>query len=462
MNKNKALIKKPLFSTLMKLSWPIMVGESMHLMYNLADTFWIGRLGADFLAAITVSFPLIFLFFSVGIGFSIAGISLVSQYTGAEQTKKANLAAAQTLMVAITISIIFSIIGSIYGENLLNMLGAEAEILPYAWSYFRIILFVIPLMFTFFIFSATMQAIGDTKTPMYIQLITVTINIIFDPILIFGWGIFPQLGIAGAAIATAITNLIATLISIYVLFSGKKGIHLKLHHLKPDWKMIKKIIRIGLPAALGEAALATAISVLTSLVAGFGTFVLAAYGVAGRITSMIRMPAIGISRATGVLVGQHLGAEQPDQAEKTSWISAGLIFGVMTLVAVIMLLVAPPLVGLFAQETEVIDIGTKYLRIAGFAFSFLGVQMVLGGALSGAGKTMQQTFFNLMTLWGFQVSLSYLLAYQAGMQESGIWWGIFAAKLLGATIMCLWFRKGTWKSRVIENEPEAKVAAEIG
>ena len=445
------LIDKPILPTIARLSWPIMVGESLQLMYNLADTFWVGRLGPEYLAAITVSFPLIFLFFSVGIGFSLAGIALVSQHTGAGNKDKANLVTGQVLLFAIITSISFSILGLLFGENLLALMGAEADILPHAWAYFRIITAGIPLMFVYFIFSSVLQGIGDTKTPMYLKLFTVGINIILDPFLIFGWSIFPDLGIAGAAVATIISRFFAFSIAIYVLFNGINGIKLHIHDLKPNWRIIKKIIRIGFPAAIGESGLAIAFSFLTSIVAGFGTVALAAFGVVNRITSIIRMPAMGIGRATSVLVGQHLGADQPDEAEKTSWLSAGIILLIMIIIAIIMLFAAPFLVNLFTDESEVIELGSYYLRIIGFGFAFLGVQMVLRGALSGAGKTVQQTFFNLMTLWVFQIPLSYIFAHYLGMEVIGIWWGIFTAKLLGMTIMAIWFKRGTWKSKVIED-----------
>ncbi|MFW6270548.1 MAG: MATE family efflux transporter, partial [Bacillota bacterium] len=401
-SKRETIINQPVLPTLLKLSWPIMVGESMQLMYNLADTFWVGRLGAEFLAAITVSFPLVFLIFSIGIGFSIAGIALVSQYEGANQHENANLAAGQILAFAMMFSIVFGTIGLVFGEYLLSLIGADEEILPYAWSYFRIIVAGMPLTFIYFIFSSVMQGIGDTKTPMYLKIIAVGANVILDPFFIFGWSIFPELGIAGAAVATVITRFLAAAIGIYILFTGRKDIHLHLYHMRPHWKMIKKIIMIGFPAAVGDSGLAIAVTFMTSIVSGFGTVTLAAYGVANRITSVLRMPAMGVGRATGVIVGQHLGADQPDEAEKVSWMSSGIILALMLGLAILMLLIAPWLVGLFASETEVINIGTTYLRIVSFGFAFLGVQNVLSGSLSGAGKTVQQTFFRLLTLWVFQ------------------------------------------------------------
>ncbi len=451
-SQSEKIIDKPLLPTLLRLSWPIMVGESMQLMYNLADTFWVGRLGAEFLAAITVSFPIVFLIFSIGIGFSISGIALISQYEGAGQHEKANLAAGQILAFSIMFSVVFGTLGVILGEPLLSLIGADEQILPYAWSYFRIIVAGMPLIFIYFIFSSVMQGIGDTKTPMYLKLFTVGLNVILDPFFIFGWSIFPELGIAGAAVATVITRFLAAVIGIYILFAGRKDIHIGFSHLKPDWYMLKKIIMIGFPAAVGASGLAVAVTFMTSIVAGFGNIALAAYGVANRITSILRMPAMGMGRATGVIVGQHLGADQPDEAEKVSWMSSGIILIIMLGIALIMLLLAPWLIALFTDEPEVIKVGAQYLKIGSFGFAFLGVQNILSGSLSGAGKTVQQTFFRLLTLWVFQLPMAYGLAYYMNMGETGIWWGIFTAKLIGLLVMAVWFKRGTWKSKVIEDQ----------
>ena len=447
------LTDKPILSTLFVLSWPIMIGEGMQLMYNLADTFWVGQLGSNELAAISLSFPLIFVMFSVGVGFSIAGTTLVSQHTGAQQTEKANKSAGQILIFSVLVSILFSTIGLLFGEDLLRLMGAEPQVLDPAWEYFRIILLGAPLMFVYFIFSSVMQGVGDTKTPMTIKIGTVLINIILDPFLIFGLWIFPQLGMAGAALATIISRLIAAAIGTVILFSGTKDIKLKITDLKPDKKIIGQIIKIGSPAAVGMSALSIALTVMTYIVTAFGTYALAAWGIVSRITSLIRLPSQGFSRSTGVLVGQNLGADKDDRAESAAWTGVGVVFIIMLFLAVLNLIFAPQIISPFTKEAEVIAVATKYLRIAGFAYAFLGVQMVISGALKGAGKTLEQMFFRVFTLWVLQIPLSYGLAHQAGWGVDGIWWGILLAKFLGCLTVVFWFRKGSWKQKIIKTEP---------
>ncbi len=447
------VIEKPILPTLFLLSWPIMIGEGMQLMYNLVDTLWIGQLGADELAAVSLSFPLIFVMFSVGAGFSIAGMSLVSQYTGAKRPEKANLVAGQILGFSVLISILFSAIGLMFGRELLGIMGAEPEVLNYAWEYFRIILIGAPLIFIYFIFSSVMQGVGDTKTPMKIKAGTVLFNIVIDPFLIFGWFFFPQMGVVGAAVATVFSRLIASGIAVYILFTKNKEIKLLPGHLIPDLSIIKKIIKIGTPAAVGMSALSIALAVMTYIVTMFGTFALAAWGIVSRITSFIRLPSQGISRSTGILVGQNLGADRSEEAEKSAWAGTGVVFLIMTGFAFAILFLAPFIISPFTNQPEVVGMGTDYLRVAGFAYMFLGIQMVLSGALKGAGQTFAQMFFRVLTLWLMQIPFSYFLAFRLDWGVDGIWWGIFFAKLIGCLLLIVWFKQGTWKKKVIESEP---------
>lgn len=448
-NNQQQIIGEPILPTLLKLSWPIVIGQGMHLMYQLADTFWVGRLGPEYLAAISLSFPLLFIVYSMGAGFSVAGVALVSQYTGAEKPKMASRATGQIFVVAILISIFFTAAALYFSETMFILIGAEEEVLPLALEYFRIYVSGIPIIFIYYIFSSVLEGIGDTITPMKIKMFTVVLNIILDPFLIFGWSVFPEMGIGGAALATVLSRLAAGLVGIYIMFWDLSAIKLSLKDFYPDLAMIKKIFKIGTPAALGDSAMAVALTVMTSIVAGFGTITLAAWGIANRITAVIRMPAFGMGRATGIMVGQHLGAEQPSEANKVSWLGTAVTFGSMLVVAVLFLFISPNLVSLFTEDISVINIGAEYLRISAFAFAFLGAQIVLSGALNGAGKTIQQTFFRLLTLWIFQIPLSYLLAYQFNFGRQGIWWGILLAKIIGLAILMVWFNKGSWQSKEI-------------
>ncbi len=443
------LVDRPVLPTLVRLAWPIVVGHLLHLTYQLVDTFWVGRLGAEPLAAISVAFPLIFIVFSLAAGFSIAGVALVSQNSGAAQKEEASLAAGQVIGFSLALALILAALGLIFGRPLLIWVGAGPEVLPLAWTYFSILTAGIPLIFVFFVFSAVLEGTGDTITPMKLKIASVLLNIVLDPLLIFGWLFFPEMGIAGAAVATVVSRFAAAVVGVYLLASGRRGITVRPRHLVPRPVLIKLVVRIGTPAALGTSAVAVAMTVMTSIVAAFGTYALAAWGVGNRVLSMIRMPSMGFARATGVLVGQHLGADQPRAATKTAWTGVGVNVGIMVLVVLAFQFGAGLVMRLFSQDVEVIEIGVQYLRWGALAYGFLAIQQVLGGALDGAGQTLQKMLFLLLNIWVLQIPLAAVFSTNLGLGVDGIWYAIFLAKLVGATSIAVWFVRGTWQRKVI-------------
>ena len=446
---NKSLVDQPVLPTLIRLAWPIMVGNAMHLMYNVVDTFWVGRLGPEPLAAVSVSFPLLFMVFSIAAGFSIAGIALVSQYTGAKDQEQASLAAGQVLVFCTALAGVLSALGLVFGQDLLRLLGTNPEIMPYAWQYFRIIVGGIPMIFIFFVFAAILEGIGDTVTPMKLKVGSLLLNIILDPFLIFGWWVLPEWGIAGAGAATVLSRTAATFVGLGMLLRGRGQLRLRLRHILPNGPMIRQIIRIGIPGSVALSTVSVTMALITGLVAQFGTHALAAWGVGNRVLAIIRMPSMGVARATGVLVGQHLGADQPVQAETTAWLGTGVVFGFMLCLAAAFFAFSEQIMLVFTREPGVIAIGVRLLRIGSFAYAFLGIQQVLGGALEGAGKTIAQSLFNLITLGLLQIPLAYGLAVTLDIGVHGIWWGMLAAKMLGAAAISIWFRRGTWQGKVI-------------
>lgn len=427
-----------------------MIGEFGQLAYNITDTLWVGRLGAEELAAISLSFPLLFIIISVGIGFNVSGEALISQHMGAGQRERANHAAGQVLAFCLMVSVVLAVIASIYGQQFLRLLGAADDVLPLAWSYVRIVAAGIPLTFIYFIFQAALRATGDTVTPTIIKVGTVAINVILDPLLIFGIGPFPFMGIAGAAVATVTARLVASVVGLFILFTGVRGeLHLRPEHMRLEMRTVKKIIRIGVPAAAGQTAIAFARTFLTGLVATFGTYSVAAWGVVNRVLSVVRLPGMGLARATTIMVGQHLGADNPRKAEQSAWAATYLIVGLLGVVALLMVIAAPHVVGLFNDEPEVISIGTEYLVIGVFGYLFLAVQQVICGGLRGAGNAGEQAVLRLLTQWGIQIPLAYWLATLFG--RPGIWWGITLSYAAGAVMSVLWFRVGTWKEKVIDD-----------
>ena len=444
------ILKGPIISTLFKLAWPVMIGNTMHVIYHLADTFWLGKLGASAVAALSIGFPLIFFMISIGSGITVAGTTLVAQYMGSGNRKMANKITGQIFTSVGLLSIILAVIGVIFNKKILQLMGAPAKILPEASAYLDIIFAGVPFMFVLFIFAALLRGYGDTKTPMKMMVFSTILNIILDPFLIFGIGFFPKLGVQGAAIATIFSRAVAGILGVYILFSGTKGLHLTWKSLKPDYHEIKKIFTLGLPSAGEHSVVALGMTVLMSIVSQFGTMVVAAYGIGSRILSVVMLPSRGLATATTTMVGQNLGAEQTDRAEKTAWTSSGIIFLLLTILAGLSNLFPAAIIRVFNSNPEVIEVGKSFLRVVGFSFGFLGVRFILGGSFRGAGNTVIAMILAIIALWGFRLPLAHFLSSYLQWGTRGIWWGMFFSNFITAIIAAVWFKRGGWKAKAIE------------
>ena len=445
-NENReAILNGSITETLFKLSWPIMVGNTMQVLYNLADTFWVGKLGANSVAAISVGFPLVFLLISIGGGMTIAGTTLVAQYTGSDDKEMANHAAGQIFILVVFLSIIFGTAGFIFDRTILGWIGAPQSIMADAVAYLDIIFAGVAFMFVFFVFTALLRGVGDTKTPMKMIVSSTIFNIVLDPFLILGWGFFPAMGVRGAALATVISRALAGVYGIYLLFTGKKGIKLKFKNLVPDFELQKRIIKLGTPSAAEQSIIALGMTFLMGIVSEFGTLAVAAYGIGNRILSVVMMPMRGLSMATTTMVGQTMGADDADRAEKIAWTAVGLTFGLMMILILITQIFPAQIISVFNDNSEVVEIGVAFLKIVGLSFGFLGVRIVIGGSFRGAGNTVAAMVLAVVALWGFRVPLAKLLSEYFQMGTTGIWWGMFISNFLSALIGAFWFKKGSWK-----------------
>ncbi len=443
------ILNGPITLTLMKLAWPIMITNGMQVLYNIADTFWVGKISAQAVAAISISFPVVFLFISIGAGINISGTTLVAQYTGAGESENADKVATQLFVFIFTLSVILSLTGYIFNENILHLIGAPENIMEQATSYLEIFFIGLPFMFLFFVFSALLRGVGDTKTPMKMMILSVIINLIADPFIIFGWSFFPKLGVRGAALATISSRAIAGLFGMYLLFSGKKGIHIKKKYLKPDLNMYKKILRIGIPSAGEKSMAAISIVLFMGIISRFGTMAVAAYGIGHRVMSVVRMPVRGFGRGTTTMVGQNLGADKIDRAERCSWIATAITFLALILIWVVMIIFPEQIIAVFNNNPEVIEIGSSYLVIAGFSFVFMGVRLVIGSAFRGAGNTMVAMVLAIIALIILRIPLSYFLSVNLNWGINGVWWGMLIANGIAAILGVYWFQKGSWKEKEI-------------
>lgn len=449
----------PLLPTMLRLAAPLVLAQMLQTVYNVVDTFWVGRIGPDAVAAITLSFPIIIFLISMAAGLTIAGTALVAQYTGAKQPEHAAKAAAQSLVAVIITSVGIGIVGILAAEFLLTLVGATPEVLPMAKSYFTIYLAGVPFVFLSFGYQSVLRGVGDTVTPLKLRAFATALNIILDPILIFGWLGVPAMGIAGAAVATVIALGIEGIWGTVLLLRGAGGLGFRREHFRPDWTVIRRIFRIGSPAALEMTAGTIGLSLMTAIVALSGMQAVAAFGIGMRLQSLILLPAFGIGMATTTMVGQNVGAGKPQRAEQAAWMAAAITFGTMAVFCVFGVLFPSTLIGIFNDDPEVLRYGTSYLQIAGPAISLMGIRIVISGAFRGAGNSVPAMVLSFVLVLLLEAPLAYLLAQVVGWGPNGIWWSNLVAGAVGAVWASLWFRRGRWKERAITRaEPNAPLA----
>ncbi|MFB6075989.1 MAG: MATE family efflux transporter [Candidatus Aenigmatarchaeota archaeon] len=464
MERREKILNDDIVKTLLTLAWPVMLGNTLHTAYNLADTFWLGKVGKEAVAASATSWPIIFLFISIGMGLSTAGVSLVSQYIGSNDHRKANKAAGQVLGLIFIISVITAVVGFFSSEWILRVVvGSPDEVLPLATTYLQIITLSLPVVFSFISFRFILRGIGDMITPMYILGTGVVLNAILDPLLIMGYGPFPAMGVAGAALATAITRIIASALGFYLLFSKKLDIILKLKDFKPEINWVKKIINISGPATIARAGSALGFVAMITLVSKFGTVAVSAYGIGSKVIQLVNITTWGFAGSTLTMVGQNIGAGNKERAEVIVKKSMLVAFVIMFIIAILVYFTRADIVSVFINNPNVVFEGSRFLAIFVFAIPFFGVFRILDSTYRGTGHTKSAMVLSLSRLWILRVGLSYLLAFSVmgiGFKLGivGIWWGMAIGNVIASGVSYIWFSIGKWKKKTIDEEDEQNVA----
>lgn len=450
--KERNLTEGSILSTLINLSVPIILANVLQSMYQLIDTFWLGRLGVNAVAAVSLSFPLLFLILSLGSGLTLAGSVIVAQAKGARNQKNVNYSSSQTVFVIFFVSILLSIVIFFVAEPLMRLIGAGPEILTDSVTYFKYSSFGFMFLFMFFVFQSLMRGIGNVWLPMYIVLGTVLLNLVLDPLFIFGFGSFEGMGVAGAAIASVITQGISAVIGIVILLKGKRGIKIKFSQMKWDFSWTKKMFALGIPSSLEQSTRAGAMTMLVVLVTSFGSEVVAAYGIGVRILSLVVIPALGFSIATTTLVGQNVGAKQIKRAEQVGDLSAKIAFFGLTGIGVLLFVFAEPITTFFVpNDPQVIKDGALFIKIMAPSFGLLGLQQVLNGVFNGAGFTQVSLLISIFGLWMIRFPIAYLLSNNTTLDEVGMWWSFPISNFMAAAVGFIYYKTGHWKGMLVKN-----------
>ncbi len=444
------------------LAWPLVVGNLLQTAYNLADMFWVGRVSPEAVAAISLMFPTAWLFVSVAMGITAAAVAVVSQHIGANEERAAEHAVGQTVILTIAVAVGLALIGYLIRNPLVWLIGARDQVFDLAVAYIEIIFIAIPFTFLFFAFRAVLRASGDTKTAMWLVAISAGLNIIIDPLFIleqdplFGFdGLFFGLGVEGAAIATLLSRIFAAVVGLYILLDGSWGIQLHLQDLRPDPSVLRRLIQVGYPGTADGLLRSLSAVALAALVARFGPIVTAAYGIGLRMMSVSWTVSGAVGQAAATGVGQNLGARTPDRAATVAWVGTAGTMGVLFGFGAIAFTFPGQLMRIFIGDAGVIAEGIEFLRIVAFSWGFFGGLMVIQGAFRGAGNTKEAMVLSFLSRWLLRIPVMWLLAYPLTWGATGLWWG-YTVTTVGAFIIgAVWFDRGSWRDRVVDESPPA-------
>ncbi len=455
--RQKLFLEGPIGRALLQLAIPIMAGNFLQTGYQLTDAFWVGRLGADAVAAVSISFPVTFLVIAMGAGLAMAGATLTAQYMGAGRQDMVNHVAAQTMMMVAISSTILGATGYFLSSHFLRLLGVTQEVHDGALSFMHVSFVGVIFVFLFAMFQALMRGVGQTKIPLIIVAGTVLLNFILDPLYIFGWGPIPAQGVRGAALATLTTQALAAFIGIAVFIRGSHGIHLTWRGFRPDYAYIKKAFLLGFPGSVELSTRGLGAIMMSFLVASFGTTTIAAYGIGINVLQFAMAPAMGLSMAVSTLVGQNLGARKIPRAARVGslGIASGFLF--LSTVGTGAYLLAPALVTLFVpNDPIVIREGAQFIRIMCLAWGGIGVQLCVIATFRASGNMLSAMVMALVTQWMFQFPLAFILSRHTELHAVGLWWSFPITNILGALVAVAWFAHGGWKhTRITEESREA-------
>jgi len=428
---------------------PVITGNALAVVMELTNAFFLGRLGPDALAAVTMSFAVIFFIMTFGSGLAIGTVALVARAYGEKNYRKAAHTGTQSILLGFAVSLVIGTAGFLVSPFLLGLMGAKGEILALANVYLRIIFGGLFLMFFMFQVNAIFQGAGDTLTPMKVGVFAMLLNIALDAILIFGLLGFPRLGVAGAALASLIARTLACALLGRILIRGRHAVRIKLDELSPDVKVMKRIFKVGFPGAVQMMIRSSSFVVLTGLAALFGPIVVAALGVGNRIFSVFLFPGFGFGAAASTLAGQNLGAGKPDRAEKSVLLACLYYVSLILVLAVPLFFLSERAAAVFNSDPDFVRATSDFIRFLTVSAIFLGPGLVFSHALQGAGATIYPMFITAVTLYGVQIPAAWFMAVHLKLGAHGIWMAMLAAHFVNAILMSVVFLRGRWKRKVL-------------
>jgi len=431
------------------LAIPMVLEMSMQSLFAVVDVFFVARLGPEAVAILGLSDSLLALVFSVAIGLCMGTTAMVARRIGEGSPAQASVAAVQAMATGLAVSIVLGVGGVVYARELLMLLGATPELAQNGRVFAAIMLGGNATVMLLFLVNAIFRGAGDAATAMRSLWLANLINIVLDPMLIFGIGPFPELGLEGAAIATTFGRAMGVLYQLRQLGNGRGRIVVRWNQLSLDPTIMRRLLRVSGVGVVQYLVSTASFLGLIRILAPLGDTALAGYTIGIRIIIFVLLPAWGMGNAGATLVGQNLGAGNAERAERSVWFTARCASGFLGSLGLIIWLSAEPIVALFTTEAAVAAVAISCLRIVSYSYVFWAFGLVTVQAFNGSGDTTTPTWINFVVFWVVQLPLAWTLSGPAGFGAAGVFWAIAGSQTLLAVVGVTMFRRGSWKAREI-------------
>jgi len=431
------------------LAVPMVLEMMMESLFAVVDMFWVAHLGANAVATVGFTESLLTLLFAVALGLSIATTATVARRIGEKDPKAAAETASQAVLLGVGIAAVVGTLGFIFARDLLRIMGASPEVIATGIGYTRAIYGGSGTVLLLFLINGVFRGAGDASLAMRVLWTANWINIVLNPLLIFGLGPFPKLGVAGSGIGTTIGRGCGVLLQLWFLSSGKSRVKLHWYQIRLAPALMMRLVRLSLGGMFQYLVSVASWIVMVRMCAVFGSVAIAGYTLALRIILFALLPSWGMASAAATLVGQNLGARKPERAEKSVWLAGFYNMIFLAVVAVLFIGLAGPLVRFFTSDPDVGSMASATLRIVAYGYVFYAWGMVMGQAFNGAGDTNTPTMLNLLCFWVLQIPLAWVLAFRAGLGTNGIFLAIPVAQSSLAVAAALLFRRGRWKGSTV-------------
>ena len=430
------------------LAIPMMLEMSMESIFAVVDIAFVSRLGTDAIAAVGITEALITVLYAVAVGLGMGVTAMVARRIGAKEREAAARVTGQAIWVGAGLSLLIGIPGSFYAADMLRLMGASTDVIETGTGFAAVLLGGSASIIYLFVLNAAFRGAGDASVALRSLWLANGLNIILDPCLIFGLGPFPEMGVTGAAVATTIGRSVGIVYQLWYLFDGRGRLQFRLRDLALVPPILGRLLIISI-GGIGQFLISTSSWIIVMrIVAIYGSTAVAAYTIGLRIFEFIWLPSWGLGNAAATLVGQNLGAGQPDRAEKSTWRAAKYNAIFMTSLGVLVIVFAPGIAGLFTNDSDVLRYGTSCLRILAIGVPMYAVGMIVTQALNGAGDTRTPTAINLVCFWILQIPLAYWLATDLSLGPDGVFWAMVVSESLVTILGVAVFRRGKWKQRV--------------